>query len=543
MNKKRILLVTVLICCLGLLYAQDNAISNAINKNNIQFANKRSIEINDAKKNFIPFWKGWTLGFAYGLTQFDGDVREYDHYPAYQKAVEFFELKTALSLSLIKKINPIFSLEGEFIGGKFSGLNRTSSDASMTEGYYDNPYAGFHEGNGEKFEADFIEFDASLLFDMRKLASYFSKSKSKKYSLIGKLGMGYNVYHTLKTNLNTNTYIYSYGYADEGEGELKDKFSESPSVTVMLYGMRAGYPINKRVDINIELTKRIAQSDTWDASERKTKVLRDSYTSMMLGFVYKFGSQMNESEWESPIDGLKDDVSTLFVKIDGFTEDTDSDGVSDAFDMHSATPLGVPVDGSGIPLDVDMDNIPDYRDADPFTNRGAQVDVNGVELDDDKDGVPNSKDLESSTLVGAMVNQFGINVSNNTYINSGGVIYFPSIYFNSGSAIVGSSNANRIATMALLLKSNSSIKLKVVGHTDNVGNAKFNKKLGLKRANAVINYLVLNFNVEADRLIATTEGEESPLSAVTQIPNNLEKGKSITKLTEINRRVDFEIAN
>jgi outer membrane protein OmpA-like peptidoglycan-associated protein len=196
-----------------------------------------------------------------------------------------------------------------------------------------------------------------------------------------------------------------------------------------------------------------------------------------------------------------------------------------------------------MPLDADMDNVPDYRDTDPFSNRGAQVDMNGVELDDDKDGVPNSKDLESSTPVGAMVNQFGINVSNTTSVNSGGLIYFTSIYFNSGSAIVGSSNTNRIATMALLLKSNPSIKLKVVGHTDNVGNVKLNKKLGLKRANAVINYLVLNYNVAADRLIATTKGEEDPLSAVTQIANDVETGESVNRLAEINRRVDFEIVN
>ena len=543
MNKKSALLVVVLFCCFGLLYAQDNAILNAMNKNNIQLQNKKSISSNSTAKDIIPFWKGWAAGFSYGLTQFNGDIRQYDHYPATQKSVEFSELKTALSLSLRKAINPLVSLEGEFISGKFGGLNRTYSDVTITESYNDNPYGGFHEGNGEKFETDFMEFDASLLFDISKLSSYFLKSKKKRYSLLAKVGMGYNIYRALKTNLYTNTYIYSYGYADEGIGEVREKFSESPLVTVMLYGIQAGYPINKRMDINIELTKRTAQSDTWDASERKTKVLTDSYTSMMFGLSFKFGSQMNEAEWESPIDGLKDDVNTLFVKIDGFTEDTDNDGVSDAFDKNPTTPLGVAVDGSGIALDVDMDNVPDYHDADPFSNRGAQVDVNGVELDDDKDGVPNSKDLESSTPVGAMVNQFGINVSNTTYIKSGGLIYFPSIYFNSGSAIIGRSNENRIATMALLLKSNSDIKLKVIGHTDNVGDAKFNKKLGLKRASAVINYLVLNYNIEADRLIAATKGEEDPLSVVTQIANGVETGESVNILAEINRRVNFEIAD
>ena len=39
MNKKSTLLVIVFCFCFSLLYAQDNAISNAINKNNIQLEN------------------------------------------------------------------------------------------------------------------------------------------------------------------------------------------------------------------------------------------------------------------------------------------------------------------------------------------------------------------------------------------------------------------------------------------------------------------------------------------------------------------------
>ena len=66
---------------------------------------------------------------------------------------------------------------------------------------------------------------------------------------------------------------------------------------------------------------------------------------------------------------------------------------------------------------------------------------------------------------------------------------------------------------------------------------------GVNRANAVINYLVINYNVEANRLIAATKGEESPLSVVTQISGGVELGESINRLAEINRRVDFEIAN
>ena len=102
MNKKSALLVVVMFCYCGILYPQENAIFNAINKNSSQLEKKHSIYSNNIEKFPMPFWKGWTLGFAYGLTQFNGDIRQYDHYPAYQESVAFYELKTVFSLSLIK---------------------------------------------------------------------------------------------------------------------------------------------------------------------------------------------------------------------------------------------------------------------------------------------------------------------------------------------------------------------------------------------------------------------------------------------------------
>mgnify|MGYP000226270688 CR=1 FL=1 len=237
-----------------------------------------------------------------------------------------------------------------------------------------------------------------------------------------------------------------------------------------------GYNAAKRCALSIVAQAKKACND--DLSLIKSCVKLTGYVNSTEDFV----------EQPKVINGASDMIASIFGDIGMHTR---------AAVSTNSLPLGVAVDGSGIALDVDMDNVPDYRDADPFSNRGAQVDVNGVELDDDKDGVPNSKDLESNTPVGTMVNQFGINISNTTFNNSGGLTYFPSIYFNSGSAVVGSSNENRIATMALLLRNNQDINLNVIGHTDNVGNTKFNRELGLKRANEVINYLVSNYKIDS----------------------------------------------
>ena len=547
MSKKSTLFVVILLCCCSLLFAQDNAISNAINKQSTQVKKTKIISSSNPEKAIIPFWKGWAVGFGFGFAQFDGDVRQYDHYPSYQKNGNLFELKSAVSLSLNKQINSFYSITAELLSGRFAGLRRSNEYLGHT--IYD-PYQNY-EGNGDKFAASFKEADLTVNIDMSNVMAYFfNPKKVGKLSFDAKLGIGYNIYNSVRRNLLSDTYVYSFGYKDEGANspgsdygtEKKGLFS-APSETVYIYGLQAKYKLNGRLNLLLDYTIRNGKTDKWDASIMNTQNIRDRFKFLSVGIAYRIGNHDYKNEWESPIDGLKEDVTTLFVKIEGFTDDADNDGVSDAFDKSPNTPLGVAVDGSGIALDVDMDNVPDYRDADPFSNRDAQVDANGVELDDDKDGVPNSKDLESNTPLGVMVNQFGINISNTTYINAGGMIYFPSIYFNSGSAIVVSSNENRIATMALMLNNNPDINLNVIGHTDNVGTPKFNKKLGLKRANAVINYLVLNYNIEKDRLIAATNGEENPLSNVTQISNGLEGGNDANTLAEINRRVDFQVVD
>lgn len=505
MNKKSTISIIISLCCFSLLYPQDNT-----------------------QSSIIPLSKGWSVGFGYGLTLFNGDIREYDFFPAQIKEAPdkgtpyFSELQSASSVSLSKKVNSYYSVSAELLSGKFAGLKRHSGYAGYT--IYD-PHNNY-EGAGDKFVASLTEVDLLVNIDISTIISFFAKTrKANNFSFEGKLGVGYNKYNSVRTNLHSDSYINSFGYEDEGTnskgsdyGTQKMEIFSSPSETAYIYGILTKYKLNNRLSLVLDYTVRNGKTDKWDASIMETQN-SDKFTFLSLGIAYKFGDHDYKNEWKSPIDELKDDVSTLFVKIDGLTEDTDNDGVSDAFDKNRTTPLGVAVDGAGIALDVDMDDVPDYRDADPFSNKGVQVDENGVELDD------NSKDLKFNTAVAAMVNQF------------------PSIYFNLGSVIVERSNESKMATIALLLKSNPSIKLKVIGHTDNVGNTEFNKILGLKRANSAIKYLVLNYNIEANRLIAVTKGEDDPLSAVTQIANGVPTDESTNRLAEINRRVDFRVAD
>jgi outer membrane protein OmpA-like peptidoglycan-associated protein len=80
------------------------------------------------------------------------------------------------------------------------------------------------------------------------------------------------------------------------------------------------------------------------------------------------------------------------------------------------------------------------------------------------------------------------------------------------------------------LAGNPQLKVQINGHTDNTGNAAANKVLSLKRATAVVDYLIAK-GIEASRVSAKGYGAERPI-----VSNDDEQGGR-----EINRRTEIEI--
>lgn len=77
------------------------------------------------------------------------------------------------------------------------------------------------------------------------------------------------------------------------------------------------------------------------------------------------------------------------------------------------------------------------------------------------------------------------------------------------------------------LKKNTSIKFKVVGHTDDVGNASANKVLSANRANSVMGYIVKH-GIDKSRVSSEGKGETKP-----KVPNTSEVNRQINRRTEI----------
>ncbi len=79
------------------------------------------------------------------------------------------------------------------------------------------------------------------------------------------------------------------------------------------------------------------------------------------------------------------------------------------------------------------------------------------------------------------------------------------------------------------LEKNSTVNIKIEGHTDNVGDEKYNKKLSLMRAGSVVNYIISK-GIDKSRIVKSGAGSKSPIAS-----NKNEKGR------RQNRRVEMTI--
>jgi OOP family OmpA-OmpF porin len=101
------------------------------------------------------------------------------------------------------------------------------------------------------------------------------------------------------------------------------------------------------------------------------------------------------------------------------------------------------------------------------------------------------------------------------------------IQFDSGSDRIKPVSYGILKEIAAAIKDNS-IKVKIIGHTDNVGSAESNLALSKRRAEAVKNILVTDFKIDGTVLQTDGKGAEKPVG-----DNKTSTGKAE------NRRVEF----
>lgn len=445
------------------------------------------------------------VGGQLGLSLLHGDIRQYNWAP-----VTTFNSELSLGGYAMAglKLNHALSVNWQLGAGSIRGTKRRE---------------------GQRFvysEAGYMSSTLNLQFN---LSSLFVTKPGAKLSYYASVGYGLVSFRSASFALIGDNLISSFGYtANETDqyalGDKDDRTTES--VIPVSFGLK--YKIKPQIFLTAEVQGSLTNSDKLDATVEGDAT--DNYSLTSLGVIYSFAKPEVVETWEDPLAEVIDKVENIESKVEGISKDTDGDGVADMHDKEPNTPAGVAVDGAGRALDIDGDGIPDYQDEE-ISAKGAKVDASGKELDSDGDGVADSQDMEPNTEKGAIVNFQGVTITGKGSAGSavGGVATgLPAVYFNLNSDKIDFDSYSSLAEVAKYLKSNEDVNLVVIGHTDASGSKSYNEKLGLRRAQSVIDHLVKVYGINASRLKAQSKGKAEPLA----------KGKA----NNINRRVDFQIA-
>ncbi len=164
-----------------------------------------------------------------------------------------------------------------------------------------------------------------------------------------------------------------------------------------------------------------------------------------------------------------------------------------------------------------------------FINGEKHVDANQVELP----AINKVEILSSIAGAGQSVGYRSVRFAESTpdfsqVISASGRYVSHGILFDTGSDRLKPESAAVIQSIARGLETNPSLKLRIEGHTDSVGNAAQNLDLSRRRAEAVRTVLVSQFKVDASRLTTAGLGATKPLDS-----NDTPQGRNQ------NRRVEF----
>ena len=164
--------------------------------------------------------------------------------------------------------------------------------------------------------------------------------------------------------------------------------------------------------------------------------------------------------------------------------------------------------------DSDGDGIPDDEDECPDTPPGSQVDAVGCAVDSDGDGVADDIDACQDTPEGAIVDNRGC------WVVKG-------VKFDYKKWDVKPQFNTNLDNIIQILKNTTDLKIRVEGHTDNIGSEKYNLNLSKKRAESIKAYLVKK-GIDESRITSMGHGLSKPIA-----DNATREGQALNRRAEL----------
>ncbi len=480
------------------------------------------------------YLKDWSITIHGGVTSPFTDIRSYDWVRQTKKPSE---LQWGAGLGLTKMFNSAFGLNLDYTLGKLVG--RTVERGGFAEDRQYWKQLGFDQPVYFKTNI-FHQASVNFYIDWLGLGTSYNKFiksqitgkpiKSRKFGFYTKIGVGLirlssQIYNVADDKpIAGNQYVRGY----------TNKFTEV--VFPLGFGMK--FKLSKAFDMSLEGNFVFTNTDKIDAFNFSTKVNsngnvvnslskinRDAYAYVNVGFSYKFGrigSQKEHVEWVNPIAFIMANTpkpKELNIK------DTDNDGVLDILDKEPTTPDGYAVDSHGVTLDSDKDGCPDTKDPEPFSSPAFPI----VDCKNVLPSAPSVTETTTDITTKKAVPYDDEAINKKIQKVEENVWKLTSIYFDINKFNVNSPASDELKKVGLVMSTNPDLRVNVKGNTDVRGSTDFNQKLSENRVNAAIKYLKDHYGITEDRFVKLPMGKSDPL--VKDAVNDNQH--------QSNRRVDF----
>lgn len=317
------------------------------------------------------------------------------------------------------------------------------------------------------------------------------------------------------------------------ENESDPLFKGVDDMVNYIFGATPQYKINERISLNADLSFIFHHNQTYkfDMNTRNYKGAIDGYfINLSIGASYYFGAKEKHADWVPTIYGGGSDTSyeARVKELEEKLKDDDMDGVPNYVDQEPNTVEGSYVDSKGVAVkdmdnDSDGDGVSDAFDICP--NVKGTFGGSGCP-DTDGDGISDNLD-QCPAIYGSWKYQGCPEISNEVKVIL--IKALEGVNFETGKDVLTKESFKPLDEVVKVMQKDTSYHLKITGHTDNVGTPEFNLQLSKDRAQAVVNYLKSK-GLSEERFIAIGFGDTRPVAS-----NDSPEGRAK------NRRVEFKI--
>lgn len=211
-----------------------------------------------------------------------------------------------------------------------------------------------------------------------------------------------------------------------------------------------------------------------------------------LGLTIYLGKKEKHADWYVPSVAQKDDnTEKRLDNLEKSIQDTDRDGVIDAFDLDNTTPNGVAVDSRGRAIDVNKNGIPDE-----------------LEPRDGKDGVT-SNIVSKQDAIKLLIEKGYVNV-----------------FYDVNKDQPNSGSTNNVYYIIQFLRNYPDAKVTLKGYADVRGNETSNKDLSQRRSEKLYD-IIRASGIDAGRINISGEGVDTSYPTNTSIGLDLARRVSI----------------